>query len=220
MPDFLSHPVQQYLDQLASGAPTPGGGSAAGLTGAMGAALLAMSARFTVGREKYAAFQDAAADVLSQADTLRAALQQLMEDDATAYAQYGAALTLPKATEDERAARRQAIQEATKASARVPLAIAERSYRVLELAEILAANCNPNLVSDVVVATHLGLAAFRSAVINVRLNLRSLDDAALVADIEGTLNPLSRQAPSRALAAITIAYQAMNLPLSEGDLPL
>lgn len=218
MPDFLHGSVQQYLDQLASGDPTPGGGSAAGLTGAMGAALLCMSARFTVGREKYAAFQENAARVLEEADAIRIELQQLMEEDAVAYGNYRAASALPKDTDEQKQARKAALQDATKASAQVPMKIARKSYRLLELAVVLAGNCNPYLVSDVVVATHNALAAFRSALINVRMNLGSLEDQGFVLAMESELQPMVQQSGPMSREALEIAYQAMNLPI-EGDVP-
>ncbi|MHB9023346.1 MAG: cyclodeaminase/cyclohydrolase family protein [Armatimonadota bacterium] len=218
MPDFLNGSVQQYVDSLASGDPTPGGGSAAGLVGALGAALLSMSAHFTVGREKYAAFSENAAAVMEQAEALRASLQGLMEKDSEAYAGYGAAMALPKATDEEKAARRLAIQDATRASAQVPMQIVRDSFFVIEQSVILAANCNPNLVSDVIVAAHLALAAFYSALINVRANLKFLDDAEFVQQMENELAPLVSQAPRLARQALEIGYGVMSIPI-EGDLP-
>jgi formiminotetrahydrofolate cyclodeaminase len=210
--------VQQYIDALASGDPTPGGGSAAGLSGALGAALLCMSARFTVGREKYAAFEPAAQAVLDEADALRPKLEALMEEDAAAYGNYRAASAMPKGTDEEKAARRAALQEATKTSALVPMAICRYSYRLLELAAPLADNCNPYLVSDVVVATHMALSAFRSALINIRMNLGSLDDQAFVETMQCELAPMIATASGLAQDALAKAYTAMNLPL-EGDIP-
>jgi formiminotetrahydrofolate cyclodeaminase len=213
MPDFRNAPMRQYLDDLASAEPTPGGGSAAGLVGALGAALLSMSARFTVGRTRYAPFDEAATMVLAVAEGLRAELAQLMEEDAAAYALYGTALALPKSTDDEKETRRRAMQDATRAAAQAPMGIARLCYRVLEMAPVLAANCNPNLVSDVVVATHLALGAFRGAVLNVRINLKYLDDAAYVACLSDALAPMVGNAAALADRALTIAYQTMQLPL-------
>ena len=218
MPDFLSGSVQQYLEQLASGAPVPGGGSAAALSGAMGAALLSMSANFTVGREKYAAFDAAASAVLAEAEAIRPVLQQLMEKDAEAFAQYGAATALPKSTDEEKAVRKNAIRDATRESAKVPMEIARKCRRLLELAGTLAVNCNPNLVSDVAVASHLALAGFHSALINVRVNLKYLDDADFVGAMEAELAPMAHNAPKLAQAALASSYRVMDLPI-EGDLP-
>jgi len=218
MPDFLPGSVQQYLDRLASGDPTPGGGSAAGLTGALGAALLCMSANFTVGREKYAAFDEHARRVLEEADGLRAKLQDLMEEDAAAYGAYRAASALPKDTDEQKAARRAAIQESTKSSAQVPMKIARHSFRLLELAGVLAGNCNPYLVSDVVVAAHNALAAFRGAVINIRMNLGALRDRDFVTAMESELQPMIDRSAALARQALKTAYGAMDLPL-EKDIP-
>ncbi|HOF87950.1 MAG TPA: cyclodeaminase/cyclohydrolase family protein [Armatimonadota bacterium] len=218
MPGFLTESVQQYLDALASGEPTPGGGSAAALSGALGAALLGMSARFTVGREKYAAFAPAAQAVLDEADALRPTLEALVDEDAVAYGAYRAAAAMPKGTDAEKATRRAAVQDATKASARVPMATCRSSYRLLELAPTLAEHCNPYLVSDVVVATHLALSAFRSALINVRMNLGSLEDQEFVAAMQDELAPMIAGASGLARDALQKAYAAMHLPL-EGDIP-
>ncbi|HEY3376773.1 MAG TPA: cyclodeaminase/cyclohydrolase family protein, partial [Armatimonadota bacterium] len=177
-----------------------------------------MSAHFTVGREKYAAFSENATAVLEQAESLRAALQRLTEEDAEAYARYGAATALPKGTDAEKAARRLAIQDATRASAQVPMQIVRNSFFVLEQAVILAANCNPNLVSDVIVGTHFALAAFNSALINVRANLKYLDDAEFVQTMENELAPMVAAVPRLARQALETGYGVMNIPI-EGDLP-
>ena len=218
MAEFLTGSVRAYLDALASGESTPGGGSAAGLGGATAAALLCMSARFTIGREKYAAFEPQAQAVLDQAEPLRADLQALMEANAAAYARYRAAVALPKDTDDAQAVRARALQAATKVSGEVPLTIARKCIRLLELGKILAANCNPFLVSDVVVATHFALGAFNSAVINVRMNLGSVKDADLALAWGRELLDMVTMAPTLAREALELAYEAMNLPL-EGDFP-
>jgi formiminotetrahydrofolate cyclodeaminase len=218
MPEFVSGTVEHYLTQLASGAPTPGGGSAAGLTGAMSAALLAMSARFTVGREKYAAYEARAQAVLDEAELLRNELQALVEEDAAAYGQYRAAVALPKTTEEDVTRRREALQAATCASATVPFAIATKCHRLLVLADALADQCNPYLVSDVVVAAHLALGAFRSALINVRINLATLEDTTVVDTMEATLAPQLSSVQQLADHAIQTAYRIVKLSY-EGDFP-
>ena len=212
MPDFMTISVQEYLARLASGEPVPGGGSAAGLAGAMGAALLSMSARFTVGREKYAAYQEQAGRVLESAIAAMGDLQRLMEEDSEGFALYSAASAMPRSTEEEKSARRQALQHAARASALAPMAVCRQSCHLLELAGTLAANCNPNLVSDVVVAAHMALAAFRSAAINVRLNLRALDDTDFVRPLAEELDAMAALAPQLTDIALETAYQAMKLP--------
>lgn len=217
MPDFLTAPVQAYLDRLASGDSTPGGGSAAALTGAMGAALLCMSARFTVGREKLAAFEAVAQTAITEGETLRAELQTLVELDAEAFAQYGAAMALPRSTDEEKAVRAAAMQTATRAAAAVPLAIARASVGTLRQAAALAEACNPYLVSDVAVAAYLAFAALRSAEVNVRINLASLKDADAVAAMNAELAALLASARVDVQGALASAWREMHLT-PEGDL--
>lgn len=215
MPEFLAIPVEEYLAQLASGEPIPGGGSAAALSGAMGAALLCMSARFTIGKEKYQQYEQAALQVVAEADTIRLALQQSVEKDSAAYGGYGSALALPKGNDEEKERRTIALQQASKASAIAPLEIAHNCYRLLQLADILAVNCNPNLVSDVIVASELALSGFRSAVLNVRMNLPYIKDELFVSKIRTELTPLVAHASEIADKALQSGYQVINI-LPEG----
>jgi len=219
MADILTGSVRDYLEQLASAEPAPGGGSAAGFAGAMGAALLCMSARFTIGRDKYAAFEEQASSVLLEAEVLRAELQQLTADDAAAYGAYRAATALPKTTDEEKTVRQRAIQAATHIAGEVPLAIARKCVRLLTLAGLLADHCNPYLVSDVIVATHNAMAGFNSAMINVRMNQGALIDATLAQTWGDELSVLVTAAPALARAALVASYQVLQLPI-EGDLPL
>ncbi len=211
MPNFLHASMQSYLDLLASSDAVPGGGSAAALAGAMGAALLCMSARFTVGRPRYADFAEAAGVVLAGAEVLRAELQTLVERDSEAYAKYGAAIALPKASDEEKEIRHAALQQATKASTLVPMEIVGACVHVLELAAVLADNCNPHLVSDVAVAAELASSGLQSAVLNVRINLRSLEDSECVDVLTDELSRLLIQAAASASAAQEKAYQVMQI---------
>ena len=177
-----------YLDALASGAPAPGGGSAAALAGALGAALVAMVARFTVGRPKYAAVEARVQDALAQVEALRATLQRLMADDEHAYTAVGAAWRLPRTTPEEKTARSRAIQAATLAAMQPPLAMVAACGQVLDLASVLAEDGNPALASDAAVAALLAEAALRSAAINVQVNLAQLRDKNVVAATETELH--------------------------------
>lgn len=212
MPNFLQASMQSYLDLLASGDAVPGGGSAAALAGAMGAALLCMSARFTIGRPRYADFADVAGVVLSGAEELRAKLQELVERDADAYAQYGAAIALPKGSDAEKAIRHAALQQATRASASAPMEVTRACVKVLELADRLAESCNPHLVSDVAVAAELAMSSVQSAALNVRINLRSLDDHDFVAQQAKELGELEANAALLTQSALAKAHQVMKLP--------
>jgi formiminotetrahydrofolate cyclodeaminase len=189
---YLDGKLREYVDALASGKPTPGGGSAAALVGALGAALNSMVANFTVGREKYAAVEAEVQALLAESEALRAELQGLAQADTEAYGTVSAAYRLPKGTEAEKAARTAAIQEALKVAARVPLSATRACHRVLEIAADLVDQGNPNLITDVGVAAKFALAALECAVLNAEINLRGLQDEAYVSETLEELRPLVR----------------------------
>ena len=168
--------VHDFLERLASGDPTPGGGGAAALGGALGAALVSMVCNLTLGREKYAAHEAEVGAIRAEADALRARLERGIDEDAAAYDGVMAAYRLPRATDDEKAARTAAIQAATYEAALAPLALAEASARVIDLADQAVGKTNPNAASDLAVAALLGSAAVDSAAANVEINLATLKD--------------------------------------------
>ncbi|HJS44065.1 MAG TPA: glutamate formimidoyltransferase [Gemmatimonadales bacterium] len=163
-----------WIDQLASGSPTPGGGSAAALAGTLAAALVAMVARLTVGRKAYADVEAKARDILDDAEKLRAELRRLVDEDAAAYEGVTRAYKIPK--HDLR--RAQAIDEALSAAARPPAEVVKRARRVLALAQTIEQIGNQNAVSDARVAAMLAKTAIDGATENVNANLAGMSDTA------------------------------------------
>src|SRR5262249_43764458 len=174
MPEERTLP--DFLDALSSGAPSPGGGAACALVGALAAALAEMVANFTVGRPKYAAVEESMQAVISQARELRAQLLVLTEEDEPAFAQVSAAYRLPKGSAQEHIAREEAIQAALHVAMRPPLEVMQIGCAVLELASETAASGNPSVVSDAGCAALLGEAAVRAAALNVLANVTALTD--------------------------------------------
>lgn len=168
--------VADYTAELASGKPAPGGGSAAGLAGALGAALGEMVANFTVGRQQYADGEQEVSTALERLTELRAALLALTDSDAQVYPQVRAAYRLPKDTEEQKMQRSGAIQDACRAAAEVPRQIVLCCCETLEQLPVLLEKGNPNLVSDVGVAAKLALAGAHCAWLNVEINLAALTD--------------------------------------------
>ncbi len=168
--------VHTFLERLASGDPTPGGGSASALGGALGAALVSMVCNLTLGREKFAAFEDEVATIRSEAVALRERLERGIDEDAAAYDGVMAAYRLPRTSDSDKAARTAAIQEATYEAALVPLALAEASARVIDLAAQAVGKTNANAASDLAVAALLAAAAVEGAAANVEINLSTLKD--------------------------------------------
>ncbi len=171
-----------FLDRLASGTPTPGGGSAAAHVGATGAALVAMVARLTIGKKKYAEVEGRMKHIVEAAEKLRADLSLAVERDAAAFDAFMGARKLPKDTEEERASRAQAMEQATHGAAAVPLDVARMALEVLKLAAEAAETGNINAASDAGAAAGMAGAALAAAGLNVRINALSANDASAVSD--------------------------------------
>jgi formiminotetrahydrofolate cyclodeaminase len=172
--------IDAYLDRLASADPTPGGGSAATLVGAMGAALCAMVARITAGNDRYAAVRGEALAIAAAADGLRERFAAARPLDEAAYGLVVAASALPKDTAERKRTRTAALQAALVGAAEAPLAAAGLSAEGIALAERANALGNTHLVSDVECALHFFRAALAAGVANVRINHQFIKDAEVV----------------------------------------
>ena len=187
---MLDWSVGELLQRLGSSEPAPGGGAAAALAGALGAALVQMTASLTIGRPRFADVDDQAQRIARRAAELRQRLARLGEADAEAFDKVSAAYRLPRADDAQKAARSEAIQSALRLAAEVPLETARISAEVVEVAEEAAPVLNPAVISDVLVGALLAQAALRSAAVNVEINLASLTDAAAVERYSNELDRL------------------------------
>jgi len=182
MPD-----IDEFLNELSSGAPVPGGGSVAGLEVAMGAALIHMVAELTIGREKFAAVEDQVRSIRDQAAELRIHARSLVDADVEAFGRVSDAMKLPRATDDEKAVRREAVQDALKGAVGPPLATMKSAGDVMRLASQLAPIGNPNAISDVGSAALAVDAGYYAAKLNVEINLAAIKDAGFVSEIRGQM---------------------------------
>ncbi len=163
-----------WIDDLAGGAPTPGGGSAAALAGTLAAALVAMVARLTLGKKAYAAVDSRAREILAEAEQLRATLRRLVDEDAAAYEGVSRAYRIPK----DDPSRRRRVDDALLVAARTPADVAQRAERVLQLANEIEQIGNKNAVSDARVAAMLARTAIDGATENVKVNVAAMSDPA------------------------------------------
>ncbi|MGZ4358272.1 MAG: cyclodeaminase/cyclohydrolase family protein [Gaiellaceae bacterium] len=175
---FQEMSLAELGEVLASSAPTPGGGSASAVSGALAAALVGMVARLTTG-EKFAERAGEMQAVAAEADRLRSELLSLADEDAAAFDQVMDAFRMPKETPEQQSARSQAIQQGYKAAVEPPLRVCERSLRLLELVVAVAERGNPTAVSDAGVAALLATTGLEGAALNVRINLGSIKDEGL-----------------------------------------
>jgi methenyltetrahydrofolate cyclohydrolase len=168
--------VQTFLDQLASQASTPGGGSAAAIMGAMGAALVSMVCNLTIGKKNYAAVEADLKQVLQQSEGLRQRLTGMVADDIRVFNQVMAAYGMPKDTDEQKSARMPAIQDALKEATVVPLACAKACAEVIDLSRTAAEKGNLNVISDTGVAVMAAYGALKSAALNVYINVGNIKD--------------------------------------------
>lgn len=174
--------IRTFLDTLAARESTPGGGGAAALTGAQAGALISMVINFTLGNKKYAEVEEAMQEYLSQSETLRQDLLLLADSDVEAFTAVSACYGMPRATDEEKAARTAAMQQALKGAAEVPFATAEKALALIKLAGPVAKQGNTNVVSDAATALYLAHAALHSAIINVNINLKFIKDEPYVTE--------------------------------------
>ncbi len=165
-----------FIDQLAAGTATPGGGAAAAFAGGMAAALVAMVSRLTIDKKKYAAVKDRLLTVLARAEELRATLTAGVAEDSAAFEAVMAAYALPKDTDPQLEARRAAIAAAYRVATDTPLRAARAAAEVAKLAQTAAEVANINALSDAASGAHLARAAVIAAAHNVRINARELSD--------------------------------------------
>ena len=165
-----------FIDELASAAPTPGGGGASAYVGALASALASMVGNLTVGKKAYAQVEAEVYVTLEKLADVRERLLELVDEDARAFAPLAAAYRMPKATPEEQAAKNDALQAALVGACDVPLEIMERVSDVVELTDFLAHNGSKMALSDAGVAATFARAAADGASLNIFINAASMDD--------------------------------------------
>jgi methenyltetrahydrofolate cyclohydrolase len=179
MPRIIDLTVSEFTRQLAAEQPTPGGGSAAALTGALAACLVCMVCAYTIGRERYRDVDKAARRLLARAQELQGDFERATDADADAYQGFADAQRWPRGDQRQRAARSEAMQRALRESTDVPLGVAAAAGELVGLAHVAAEIANESLISDAAVAASLAFAAFQSARLHVELNAAGITDQAV-----------------------------------------
>jgi methenyltetrahydrofolate cyclohydrolase len=175
--------VEDFVVRLGSSEPVPGGGSASAVAATLGASLVRMVASLTIGKPKFAEHEELLGWALQSGQDLADRFLALADEDAAAFADFAAALKLPKTTEAETEARRTALRTAARHASEVPLTCVEACLELVRVAEALAGRSNPNASSDLNVAALLAEAAARGAAANVLVNLPSIADPELEGDM-------------------------------------
>ncbi len=202
--------LEKFTDAVASEEAVPGGGSAAALAGALAAALAGMVGALTLKKEAFADVAPMMTALREEADQLRTALLNGVDRDADSYRGVLAAFRLPKSTDDEKQARSAAIQTAFTAAANVPLETAQTALKIMELAEKAVSHGNPDMITDAGVAILLARSAALGALMNVQINLGSLKDAALVADLRGKVADLKAAVLKKEQDALSFVWEKLD----------
>ncbi|BBU60530.1 methenyltetrahydrofolate cyclohydrolase [Methylosinus sp. C49] len=168
--------IGKFLDDLASERPTPGGGGAAAVMGAIGAALVSMVANLTIGKKNYEAVEEDLKAARAEAERVRAELTAAIDEDVVAFNSVMGAYGLPRATDEDKAVRTAAIQVALKDATLAPLRAVKACFEVIVLSEAVADKGNLNVISDAGVAVLAANAGLRSAALNVYINAKAIKD--------------------------------------------
>jgi glutamate formiminotransferase/formiminotetrahydrofolate cyclodeaminase len=204
---LMERKLNEFLDELSSDSPAPGGGSVAALGGACAAALAAMVANLTVGKKGYEPAWEELGSMAEKAQALKDRLSAAADQDTAAFNRVMEAFRLPKGTPEEKTARKKAIESATQAATLVPLETLRQCVEVLPLAKTAAEKGNRNSLSDAGVAASFARAAGRGAYLNVRTNLNTLFDTAFVERTAAEAKALLTELEQRA-AEIEASVQA------------
>ena len=203
--------VKDFLDKVAGNDPVPGGGSIAALGGALASALATMVTRLTIGKKGY----EASEEVMQHAQTLTTRFQKefiaLIDKDSEAYDEVFAYFKLPKATDEEKAARSAAIQEATKYAALVPMQVARNAYELMSVIADVARLGNRNAVTDACVAMMSARTAVLGALLNVRINLGSIKDKTFADELQREADVLERMACDREKEVLDVVNQELRV---------
>ncbi len=185
--------LKAFLDETASKAPVPGGGSIAAMSAATAAALTEMVANLTIGKKGYDDVQEEMAELASTLPNVRNGFIADIDRDADAFNKVMDAFKMPKETDEEKAERRQAIQDGMKNAATVPLEVARNAFGIMEFAAKVVEKGNKNAVTDGAVAAMMARTAVLSALFNVKINLGSIKDEEFVKKVSEEVSQLESE---------------------------
>ena len=194
MDDIRTTTIGEFLAELGSSSPAPGGGSVAALSGAMGAALVSMLCNLTIGKAKYAEYEDFARETLAKSEAITHDLLDCLKDDMTAYNGVIAALRLPKDTDEQKSERSRALQEAYKSATSAPEHTINNCLEVMRLAKSLLGKSNPTAACDLAAAGIEAHAGIFIAMDSINANLAVIHDADYVARVKAWAENTEREA--------------------------
>ena len=206
---FVEKSLQDYIEAASSGAEVPGGGSVSAVVAALGASMGEMVGNFTAGKKKYAPFEAEVQEILRELERIRGELLACVDLDAEAFLKFNDVYAMPKGTEEEKAARTEAMQACLLGAMQPPLLIMRLALTALQQLPVLAEKGNQNLITDAGVAAVALFAAIRSARYNVMINLKWLRDKEEVETRRGEVSAILAQAAEIAASVEALVEEAL-----------
>lgn len=210
---FINKSLKEYIDNVASGDPTPGGGSVSALAGSLGGALTNMVSNLTVGKKAYEELpEEIKSHILNNSKEIAKLTEEIVgivDEDTKAFDKVMEAFKMPKETDEEKAARSVAIQDGYKIALEVPLRCAEKCLKILELQEVFANYGNVNAITDVGVGTLLAYSGLEGALFNVTINLGSIKDEEFKKENEAKVNNLLSEGKRLKEELLAIVYKRL-----------
>lgn len=199
--------VTSFLEKTYGSDPVPGGGSVSALCGSLAAALAQMVTGLTIGRKKYIDVEEDMLRLAPEMEEARNKFVSFIDEDAAAYQVVFDAFKLPKDTDEEKVARKEAIQKATLAAALVPLEVARTAVGIMDGIQEIAVKGNKNAITDCCVAMMCARTATFGAILNVRINLSGLDDKEVAKELEDECMALQDEAEIKEAALLnTVSF--------------
>jgi formiminotetrahydrofolate cyclodeaminase len=209
MSEMFNKSFKKVLDESASSAPTPGGGSVSAMVGCLGTAMVAMVGNLTVGKEKYKEFESQTKAILDKAYDAMAKLEKLVDEDMAVFGSFMDALKMPKDTEEQKKERSEKMQLALKSATDTPMEIARVCLDVLKLADELSVFGNKGAISDVGVGAYVAEAALNGVLLSVDINVPSIKDSAYVEKVNAEKNQLIAEAKALREKAVSKVQERM-----------
>ncbi len=194
--------INEFLEKTYGSDPVPGGGSVSALCGSLAAALGQMVTALTIGRKKYADVEEDMLRLAPEMEEARNKFVNFIDEDAAAYQVVFDAFKLPKATDEEKAVRKEAIQKATLAAALVPLEVARTAVGIMDGIQEIAVKGNKNAITDSCVAMMCARTAAFGAILNVSINLAGLYDRDVASQLEDECMALHDEAEIKEAALL------------------
>ncbi len=211
MSNLIECDLAEFTDKVASGDPTPGGGSFAAYAAAGGASLMLMYCRLTVGRKKYADAEQKMQDAIKELERARGWLLDLVDIDSAAYLDVMAVRGMPQENDEEKRIRLEAVDAANIKAAKAPLETATWAVRILEVAKVIHKDGNPNGLTDLGVGVQMAMAGFSGAAMNVYVNLAQIKDEEFISAARKTVHDLETKGRQFSTAIAAYVFAALEI---------